>query len=539
MSRLASLLLATCLVLNLTGCNKMTPTDPLPRHQAIKAFDPHRKDFICKYEADAVPPVDAQAEALNQEALYVTRFTLDEEKMDWKTAERLWAQAAAQKHWKAMMNLASLYEQGQGQGTFEIKRNIEKSVEIVENAMRLGIPAAYDKMGNYHAEGRGGIHQDSSRAWAFWQLAAEMGNPQALTHIGKALAATYDGEGFWGNMPIAIKMLDCAVTQGFGQAAYELGIVLNGSDTSIGENYARALKVLHDGVKLGSEKAANSLFVNFDDGKPLVSNLKDPIRADRYKALADALYHNPDLKFPNLDKVLPLPPAKLPAWDGQSESLVKAAQGVTPVAPPQPTPGAKLPGRAHTTDGWLLPTHPRPLADEAAGGGRAMPQYEHTAAQYTGYWLPYLIEVTEPRQAAWNAAQVPHQYKRGESFAVHRAGLASHDGRIMWAFMGLPEKAPARVAHALVRAGILREVALTGTALRCTAGKTCPHTGIWAPAVVPEHPHGDLIKQWWRQAFVEEGQPMPDETDWGLPVTPGGVVWRLHQAGDWSQEVAS
>ena len=69
------------------------------------------------------------------------------------------------------------------------------------------------------------------------------------------------------------------------------------------------------------------MFVNFHSGSPLVGNLKGAVRAARYNALGDALYHNPDLRFPNLDKVLPLPPASLPAWDGEPESLVKAAQG--------------------------------------------------------------------------------------------------------------------------------------------------------------------------------------------------------------------
>ena len=308
--RLAPMLIAFLLALNLTAC-KMNhtdpnPTDPLPRHQALKAFDPHRKDFTCKHEVDAVSPIDPDAEAWNQEGLYVTRFGVLANQKDWKKAEQLWTQAAERKHWKAMMNLASLYEEGQGEGLYEVKRNIEKSVQIVEDAMRLGIPAAYDKMGNYHSQGRGGVSQDASRAWAFWEKAADMGNPQALTHIGKALAATYDGEGFWGNMPIGIKMLDCAVSQGFGEAALELGVTLS---NNIPEylDYPRALKVLHDGVKFGSEKAANHLFSEFDEGEPIVKNLKDPVRARRYKHLADACTTTPTCATPTSTRYCPCP----------------------------------------------------------------------------------------------------------------------------------------------------------------------------------------------------------------------------------------
>jgi hypothetical protein len=51
-------------------------------------------------------------------------------------------------------------------------------------------------------------------------------------------------------------------------------------------------------------------------------------RAERYSRLGDALRLNPDLRFPNLDKVLPLPLADLPMWDGQFDTLVNAAKSL-------------------------------------------------------------------------------------------------------------------------------------------------------------------------------------------------------------------
>jgi TPR repeat protein len=384
-----AIIAAVCLV----ACDKMTPIDPLSRHQALKAFDPHRKEFTCTYEADAVPPIDRQAEAWHQEALYVTRAGLWPNQRDWKKAEQLWTQAAERKHWKAMMNLASLYETGQGEGALAVPEDSYKAIDIVEAAMKLGIPAAYDKMGNYHSRGMPSIRPNGSRAWAFWERAADMGNPQALTHIGKALAATYDNpeEGFWGNMPIAIKMLECAVSQGFGQAALELGVSLSNTTPEF-ENLNRALQVLHEGVKFGSEDAANHLGSSFRSGDPIVGSLKDPSRSERYDALGDALYRNRDLRFPNLDKVLPLPPAPLPVWDGQPQSLIDAAKAVEPVSTPKPTPGASRTGRAHIPQGHVLPDHPVPSREESPSRDRPMAQYESTAARFTGYWLPRLLD---------------------------------------------------------------------------------------------------------------------------------------------------
>jgi TPR repeat protein len=258
----------------------------------------------------------------------VTRFVLWINQMDWKKAEQLWTKAAERHHWKATMNLASLYEGGEGEGQYMVPPNSYRAVATAEDAMRLGIPAGYDKMGNYHKSGARDIRPDNSRAWA-WQRAAEMGSPQALTHIGVALAATYDRPGFWVSMPIAIKMLDCAVTQGFGATAYELGVSLS-STTDEYSDYPRALRLLHGGVKVGSEKAANYLFSEFKQGVLTAGDIQDPLRAARYSALGDALYHNPDLRFPNLDKVLSLPPAQLPPWDGDPESLIAAATASRP-----------------------------------------------------------------------------------------------------------------------------------------------------------------------------------------------------------------
>ena len=523
---------ALAMSLTLSALHPAMAEPLLPRQQSLKAFEPHRTDFTCRYEADAVPPIDPEAEGWNQEGLYVTRRPLWPNQRDYKKAEQLWTAAAQRHHWKAMMNLASLYEKGKGEGAFQVKADPDKAVLIVEDAMRQGIPAGYDRMGNYHAKGIG-MRVNGSRAWAFWELAANMGNPQSLTHIGKALAATYDGAGFWGNMPIAIKMLECAVSQGFGEAGLELGVTLS---TNIPKylDYTRALQVLHEGVKFGSENAASSLFVNFNSGSAMVGNLKDRVRAERYTVFADALYHNPDLRFPNLDKVLPLPPADLPAWDGQPESLVKAAQGVTTVKPPQPTPGAKLSDRAHIPDGWVLPTQARPLPIEAAGGGQAGAQYEQTSVRYSGYWLPYLLNQNDSRQVEWNATRTPQRYARGEVFEAHRFGLGPSDGRVMWEFHGVPEKSRPRQTHALIRSGVVREVVLQGPARSCSAAKVCPETGVWCPVVASDHASAGLINHWWRQAFIEKGQPMPDGTSWGLDVAAGSITWYLMLPGEWS-----
>ncbi|SFM09875.1 TPR repeat [Variovorax sp. OV329] len=524
----------------MNSSDSQTSKEPLPRHQALKTFDPHRKDFTCKYEANAAPPIDPEAEAWNQEALYVTRYALWQNQKDWKKAEALWIKAAQRKHWKAMMNLASLYEKGEGESAYQgqalsvVKADPDRAVTIVEEAMRLGIPAAYDKMGNYHANGTGGIRISGSRAWAFWQMAADMGNPQALTHIGKATAATYDNpeEGFWGNMPIAIQMLECAFGQGFGQAALELGVVLDVG----GRDPSRALFVLHEGVKMGSERAAKYLGSSFRHGDSLVRGSKDQAREERYDALGDALYHNPDLRFPNLDKVVPLPPAKLPSWDmSQPQTLVDAAKGLVPAPAVKPTPGSQRTGRAHIPQGYALPERAVVPASEWRDPDRShtayavAPEREGAAVPFSGYWIARLNESHREFQFAWNEGQVPQRYARAETFAfVNKQELdwAPPQG-VSWHYLGTPVKLPDPPVHDLARRGVARLTRLPeGPRLDCWGSKPCPRTGVWVGLLVNrEHPLFKVFDRLDRQAYVQEGQAFPDPRTLGLDVAREEVQW--------------
>ncbi|RYF26064.1 MAG: sel1 repeat family protein, partial [Comamonadaceae bacterium] len=275
-------------------------------------------------------------------------------------------------HWKAALNLAGLYETGLG-----VPEDTEKAVLIVEGLMTQGVPAAFYKMGTYHSDSIG-VRGDASRAYAFWQLAADKGNAAAQAFIGEKLDATYDspGEGFWGNREVGLAMLECSYAQGNGKGAFELGLTTGNTKTNTSQEYARALQVLHDAVKFGSAESASHLSSSFRDIDPLTGNTIDLVRADRYRQIRAALERNPDLRLPNLDKVLPLPPADMPAWDGLPQTLVDAAKGVMQAPAVKPTPGAQRTGRAHIPQGHGLPAGQLPPVAERV----AMPS--HYRGQY-------------------------------------------------------------------------------------------------------------------------------------------------------------
>ena len=529
MKRLSNLILACLFTLTLSACpmeSSFTQLAPLPRNMALKAFEPHRPSFDCKHEASAVPPIDREAEDWLQEGMRLTSGDLWPNQRNYPKAVELWAKAAERKHWKAMMNLAGVYIEGDGTAPFVVPADPERAVKLVEYAMGLGIPAAFDAMGTYHQKGLG-VKPDISRAYAFWELAADMGSPDAQTHLGDALNATYDNprEGFWGNRVVGLQMLECAFAQGHGKAAYVLGMHFM---REAAKDYPRALRVLHEGVKFGSEQSANTLSTLFrgaelGNGGPPV----DPARDERYSALGDALYNNPDLRFPNLDKILPLPPAQLPKWNGDKDMLLNAAKGVLPAPIVKPTPGAKLSGRAHIPDGWVLPAEPVPPQMEAVGRPfRTIPaQYESTAARFTGYWLAQLLDSQTERHAAWDSAQVPQRYALGESFESQRQSLGPGAGRVIWHYLGVPVKQAASAQRPEVTQGIARSIRIPEPYQRCQGNAACTHTGIWYAEVDPAHPYAKTYNRWSQQAYVEQGAAFPQPQDRHLDIKPAEMRW--------------
>ena len=410
-----------------------TNMSDLPRYEKLPLFNPHRKTFTCVYQDQHVPPIDPQAELWFQQALALDDPNIYPDKRDYPKIYQLYTQAAERNHWKAMLNLASLILSDNA-GVPE--RNPEMAIRWVEKAMKLGVPDAYDMMGIYHQNGliKGG---GATSAYAFFQRAADMGSPAAMTFLGDKLAATYDdpSQGFWANMPIATQMLECAVAQAYGEAAYHLGFAYKGTSS---ESKAKALTVFHEGVKLGSANCANTLSVEFGgldlaDGSNIVGYI-DKARAERYGKLGAALeFYGGRLKLPNLDKVLPLPPAPLPKWDGSVKTLIDGAKAVT--LPPQKSQeGAALQGRGdfltQMIDAGLLREVPKLDSLIQCDGKQRCPQ--------TGIWEGR-VAADHPLAGLYNRWDRQAFVEKGQAFpnpAERSVDIAATDVR--WTYLGSP-----------------------------------------------------------------------------------------------------
>lgn len=495
----------------------------LPRNEELPLFEPHRPSFTCEIEARKVPPVDAQADAWFREAQALDDPDIWEEDRDYKKILQLTRQATERRHWKAMLNLATLYLEKRDPPHGEME-----ALALVEQAMRLGIPAAYDRMGTYYMNSIG-VSGDATKAFAFWQKAAEMGNPQAMAHLGVKMSATWDSpnEGFWANIPVATKMLECALAQGHGPAAYTLAFLQSWprkADGTLGESKtaatrSRAMHTLHDGVKFGCSDCARSLSIDFGDPLDLADMIVphlDKARSERYVVLHNALNLNPLLRFPNLDKVLPLPPAALPPWDGDKQTLINAAKGVTPHAlGRKASTASQRQGRLYLDAAYdLHPSEDTTTEEEAP---------------FAGYW-----QATAPTELqevqAWLAAIPPGLYRPGEAFDIprypHEMGRRAIPGLVWQRFLTVHHNHGA--VEPLAATGMAREIMCTEPYRSCNARTPCPATGIWQPWLPIEHALRHAVNQPWRQAWVMVGEAFPDlHDDPYLQLDPNDLKWNL------------
>lgn len=513
----------------------------LTRNINLKTFDPHRKDFVCVHEAEKVPPIEAQADAWYQRALQLTSPGLWPNKRDYPQALKLAQQAIERKHWKALIFAAGLYAKGEG-----VPRNPEMAVRLIEQGMQWGVPAAFDALGTFYQDGTG-VKQDISRAYALWELAADLGNADAQAYLGASFIAVEDNPpDVWANIPVGKDLLECAASQGNAKGAFELAVRLEmegrlASDVQQSRaNYSRALKTMHDAVKFGSEKAASWLSASFSGGDRNVGNVKDSARAERYAVLDDALYNNPDLKFPNLDKVLPLPPVALPKWDGNKQHLVDAAKGVV-FAPdaPVPHPNTSMTDPLyHISEGYTLPDEPL----------QTVIGHLQKASQ-GGFWKAR-VSVLADEASAIAAAQrlnstLPRRYAVGDSLAsraVWQEGVALPDradwqaltqeqlSGVEWRYYGKPIPLVGLERDLLAERHVAVQVVSPTLHRECNGALVCPVTGVWWAEAEEDLPFALAYQSTYgnpllNQSYVEQGQRFPNPQDRGFAMLPEAITW--------------
>jgi len=285
--------------------------------------------FTCAYEKDRIPERDPEADMLFEHANWrYKKNRLKEDLEVYAEVERLYRIATALGHDKAANNLAYMMMRGY----IRHPDRVTKPVDIAEELISRGIPRGYYLMGVLLDKGYG-VKGDGKASLQYFRKAADLGEPEAQWFIGEKL----ENLSIRHPVPykVGLEMQRCAADQGHAEAAISTALGLMGK-----EPYDDALKYFQIAGKSGSASGPGWLSKIFNDPAPgsmhYMAQTKDEERVARYKAIQKVLqdYYYLPAKADEIDEICPLPPAKLPPWDGELEWVRKWKNDE---APPLPT----------------------------------------------------------------------------------------------------------------------------------------------------------------------------------------------------------
>ena len=328
------------------------PSNPLPAHCYAKEQEQQRKtqmaqleqlaalEFTCQKEE--LPPLSEETQQLYNYALYHDLHNMwTGEKGDevWNGLARYYRIAAANGDYKANVRLQYLLKSGRISSDMP-----QTEVHNLNEELAKQLPAtAYYNLYGYLDVGYG-VRTEKGGKYAYLRKAADLGSREAQYTVAEMLEDIEDQneseEAFKYRMSIAKDLYSCASEQGLGEASNELALGL-----LFHRKYSEALIVLHQGVINGNDSSAHRLDKGFSgqykDGDMYFLNVpEDKERSKRYNIIWNYLTDNDYLqpKVPDLDEIVPLPPAKLPKWDGK----IAFQRWYEGEAPPKPSEALML-----------------------------------------------------------------------------------------------------------------------------------------------------------------------------------------------------
>ncbi len=330
--RILGPLLLLVSALSLSGCDGWQDTPPraVPDLPGIHT----RLSFSCVHEQAHIPLRDPEADQLYVHARWLGKNNLlKEDPLVYRQMERLLRIATAYGHDQANLELRQML----GLGKAISEDVVKETLDLTQSLIDRGIPGGYYDMGRYLEHGYG-VQQDGELALKYYRKSADLGSPEGQYKVGEMLAPIDVAP------DIAVQMWRCAAEQGHGEAGLMLGVYLKDSvrrgDHSANASHDAALQALQLGAKAGHFSAAGWLKKGFD-GPPASDEMfylgqaKDPERVSRYAAINSFLFRYDYLgpKVPEIDEIVPLPPARLPKWDGSFQWLKAHEANVPPPLP--------------------------------------------------------------------------------------------------------------------------------------------------------------------------------------------------------------
>jgi TPR repeat protein len=419
------LLLLACL--NLTACDNGNDLPHRPdKDSPMKSFAVIKDNlaFTCKHET--LPTASTDSDALFQYARWLEKNNqLKQDPTTDVEIGRLYRIAAENGHPKANINL----QNGSLRGKYKLRGH--ELLRFSQNLIDANVATGYYFVSLFLKNGIADLKQDMEMSLRYLRKAADEGSAQAQYEIADALAPSDRAP------DVSRLMRRCAAEQGQGQAARALGV-----DLKYTKQYREALQAFQLGVAAGDETSAGWLDDSFRGPEPAnemdyLDLSEDLERAARYKTiwriLARYSYAHP--KVPEINNILPLPPAKLPPWDGKLQWL-EAREANVPPEKPSPELIRRL-----THDLKLDPATGRPMP-----GAKGFSQADLSAAQcpagtpcpVSGYWQ--VVEHSELRSPS--GQPIIRHFEQGDVFPVER--MRYYEDRI-WPLPKAIREGPVRV----------------------------------------------------------------------------------------------
>ncbi|WP_371367439.1 sel1 repeat family protein [Pseudomonas sp. QL9] len=356
-----------CIVLTGCGGNQSgkVSLDRLSRVEANLAF-------TCRYET--IPAPSADSDVLFQYGRWLEKNNqLKQEPSVYGEIERLYRIASENGHFKVNINL----QNGAMSGHYKLKgaEHLRMSQQLIDAKIARG----YFFIGYFLQQGSAGLQKDPALALRYFRKAADEGNAEAQYYVGDKLEPIDIAP------QVALKMYRCAAEQGHGKASMSLGIYLQDEGY-----YQEALEAYQLGVAAGHETSASFLEHGFlgpspDNRLDYLGQQEDLERSERYKKIGKILsgYSYAQPKVPEINEIVPLPPAKLPPWDGKLKWVEERKANVQPPKPSDsliqelakaklldPKTGRPMPG----SPAFVRARSPEPICNS----GEACP--------HSGYW---------------------------------------------------------------------------------------------------------------------------------------------------------
>ena len=309
----------------------------LPSHaqeQSINQDPKAAMAFSCIHEVQ--PKLSTETQQLYDYAHYHDLHNLWLPKDGvWEAMAPYYRIAAANGDYKANLRLQYLLT------TNRLKhRGAAEEAVAWNNLLMHQLPAtAHYKTYEYILKGL--LKTKTDGAYAYLRKAADLGSADAQYAMSDIILSPNDDKELQFRLGLAEKLRLCASQQGHGEASRFYGIAMQRQ-----EKYSDAVESYLRGARQGDTQSALRLSdaFRFDIEKnpkgsstyriDFLNVKKDSERERRYNIIRSYLSRNDYLypKVPDLDQIVPLPPAKLPAWDGKI-AFQRWYEGPSPAKP--------------------------------------------------------------------------------------------------------------------------------------------------------------------------------------------------------------